>query len=95
MLAVYVGTWFNLKLVLVMICKGNFNGKLVDDYDGAVEEIDGYCVVVCEDEQEWGALREAMHYRLKYLKENTIAGSPFFDYSKDIKNLEKMYKETE
>lgn len=95
MLAVYVGTWFNLKRVLVMICKGNFDGQLVDEFDGAVEHIDGYCVVICEDDNEWGALREAMHFRLKYLRENTIDGSPLFDYADDIKILERMYKETE
>ena len=77
-----------------MICKGNFEGELVDRFDGTKEGIVAYCVVVCEDADERGALREAMRYRLKYLKENTIAGSPFFDYGEDIDNLERMYKET-
>lgn len=77
-----------------MICKGNFDGDLVDAFEGASEVLNAYCVVVCEKEDEWGALREAMHFRIKYLKENNIPGSPFFDYSEDIKNLERMYKET-
>lgn len=95
MLAVYVGTWFNLKRVLVMICKGNFDGQLVDEKDGAVEQIDGYCVVVCEDGDEWVALRDALHFRLLYLEKHNQPGSPWFDYANDIKILERMYKETE
>lgn len=77
-----------------MICKGNFDGQLVDEKDGAVEQINGYCVVVCEDENEWGALREAMHFRLLYLEKHNEPGSLWFDYSEEIKNLKRMFKET-
>lgn len=77
-----------------MICKGNFRGTLVNSYDGSNEEFDGYCVVVCENVEEWGALTEAMLNRLKYLKENNVAGSEYFDFTEEIKILEKMYNET-
>lgn len=95
MLAVYVGTWFNLKRVLVMICKGSFEGELVDGFDGTKEGIVAYCVVVCEDENEWSALREAITIRLWYLEKHNQPGSQLFDYSEEIKNLKRMYKETE
>ena len=78
-----------------MICKGNFDGELVDANDGSREFIDGYCVIVCEDENEWGVLREAMHYRLMFIEKNNQPGHPFFDYSDDIEKLKRMYKETE
>lgn len=35
-----------------MICKGNFEGELVDRFDGTKEGIVAYCVVVCEDADE-------------------------------------------
>lgn len=78
-----------------MICTGNYKGTLEDSFDGSKESIDAYCVVVCEDVKEWGALREAILFRIEYLRQNTIPGSPFFDYTVDIKNLEKMFRETE
>lgn len=82
-----------------MICKGNFNGTLKGSIDGAdeafeSESFDGYCVVICENVEEWGALQEAMRDRLKYLKANNVPGNKFFDYTEEIKILEKMYNET-
>lgn len=78
-----------------MICKGNFDGELVDTNQGTSEKFGGYCVVVCEDGNEWGVLREAMHYRLMFLEKNNKPGSQWFDYSDDIAKLKRMYKETE
>ena len=80
-----------------MICKGNFDGTLYEECSGDSEQFKfiGYCVVICEDENEWGVLREALHYRLLFLKKISISGHPLLDYSEDIKMLERMYKETE
>ena len=78
-----------------MICKGNFDGKLVNGCNGEVEEFDGYCVLICENENEWDAIREAMRYQIMHLKKISKPGPIVCDLSNEIYILERMYKETD
>ena len=78
-----------------MICKGNFDGELVNGRNGEVEEFNGYCIVICENEKEWGAIREAMRYQIMHLKKITRPKQEIWNFNEEIKILQKMYNETD
>lgn len=71
-----------------MIVKSDFDGQFINE-NGVATDVNAFCVVICENVEEWKALRTAFRLYLRQ-KESTIGVS--FERAEPI--IRKMYKET-